>query len=369
MKKQLIPALVVTAATLGGFSASAYAAKDFPLFDIDSRRQELIRPEFAAIREGCLARKENLPEKGLEPVGTLQATETYGSDRSLNDFAWYMIVQGGRALAGDKKAAEDTGKTLLEWAHAKALEQTPEHYDPYYALKRALLPTITTYAIIRETMSAEEQKTLENWLDGLVRRVDAKFDGDVDRNNHRYLADSVLMLWGGFIGDKALYKKGIGRFETALSDMREDGALPLENRRGARALWYLRQSLADLTLMAEVARNNGDDLYGMEKDGRSLSLLMNHFLNGVYNPGIMLERSSENYIPGPSDNFLSPDMGFLDNRGRRHLLAFGEAYRLHAKEDFSRARFETLMRREVDDERPLMDDYIGGNATCFWAKP
>ncbi|MCB9982177.1 MAG: alginate lyase family protein [Rhodospirillales bacterium] len=370
MKKvQRIALIMLSGFVVNSFVLPSHAADRFPLFDIDQRREELTRPEFKDIREGCMAINEKMPDRELEPRNSLVATQGYGTDNGMNNFAWAMILQGGRALAGDKKADEAARKLLLDWANAKALEETPEHYDPYYALKRGLLPTITTFAIVRPQMSKDEQETVKAWLDGLVRRVDATFDGDVDENNHRYLADSVLMLWGGYIGDKRLYKKGVERFEAALADMQADGALPLEDRRGARALWYLRQSLADFTLMAEVGRNKGDDLYALEKNDRSLALLMNHFLNGVQNQGVMLERASENYIPGPSNDFLNPDMGFLDNRGRRHLLAFGEAYRLHAQNEFSRARLETLMLREVDEERPLMDDYIGGNATCFWARP
>ena len=58
-----------------------------------------------------------------------------------------------------------------------------------------------------------------------------KFDGDVDHNNHRYLADSVLMAWGAYTGDQKFYDIGEKGFMRALGDARADGSLPLETRR------------------------------------------------------------------------------------------------------------------------------------------
>ena len=47
--------------------------------------------------------------------------------------------------------------------------------------------------------------------------------------------------------------------------MDKEGALPLETRRGARALWYIRQAITDLSVIAEIYERNGDDLYGLKK--------------------------------------------------------------------------------------------------------
>lgn len=358
--------------TVGLMSSSAMAAGTGGLFDVAKRKAELATPAFAEIRKACMAQDISQPDDEMpKPIDGLKETEGYGTDRGMSEFSWFIMIHGGRALAGDKASEDIIKSSLLAWADADALSQTQEVHDAYYALKRALLPMIVSYTIVKDSMSKEERKKVEDWIDPLVRRVDKKFDGDVDMNNHRYLADSVLTLWGNVVNANDLYKKGRERFDIFLDQMQPDGTLPLETRRGARGLWYIRQSIADMTLIAEVYDRNGDNLYGMTKDGKSLSLLTNYFVSAVRSPLIILPDSSENYIPGPSDNFLSQDLEVLERRGgKRHYMAFSHLYLKHyGTEEFSASRLNALMKETGFKELPLIDDYIGGNATCFWGTP
>ncbi len=341
------------------------------LFDVAARKEQLKKPEYAAIREACMAPEKSVDDEIPEPVDGLKETEGYGTDRSVSEYAWFMLVHGGRALADNPDSAKLVKKGLLTWADANALSETEKVHDAYYALKRALLPIMVSYTIVKADMTKEERKKIEQWIDPLVRKVDHKFDGDVDLNNHRYLADSVLTLWGDLIGDKGLYKKGKERFEIALDQMRPDGSLPLETRRGARALWYMRQSVADLTLIAEIYARNGEDLYSLKRDGKSLPLMVNYFVSAVRSPKLILQYASENYIPGPSKNFLKQDMDFLATRGgRRHYMAFSHIYIHHfGLTETSSARLNGLMQETGFNELPLIDDYVGSNATCIWGQP
>ncbi|MCC6597504.1 MAG: alginate lyase family protein [Alphaproteobacteria bacterium] len=365
--------LLGMAALLSTFVVTAPAsAKSVDLFDVKARRAELQKPEFATIRAACMAQDISQPDEKIPaPVEGLKETEGYGTDRSMSDFAWFIMIHGGRALAGDEKSESLVKNALLQWSGAKALQETEEVHDAYYALKRALLPTIVSYTIVREGMSSAERKQVEDWLDPLVRRVDKKFDGDVDHNNHRYLADSVLTLWGSIAGDSELYNKGRERYEIALDQMKPDGALPLETRRGARSLWYMRQSVADLGLIAEIYDRNGDDLYGLERDGKSLPLLANYLVSAIRAPLVVIPDASENVIPGPSPDFMAQDLEFLARRGgRRHYMGFSHFYiRHYGLKELSAARLNALMQETGFKELPLIDDYTGGNATCFWGQP
>jgi poly(beta-D-mannuronate) lyase len=352
----------------------AMAASSGALFDIQKRRAQLQTPEFSSIRDYCMATKkikqpvENMPE----PIPALKPTKEYGTDHSMEDFNYYLMIHSGRALAGDKGSEKLVADALLAWAKAGALLQTEENYDPYYALKRGLLPIITSYEIIRPSLSTQEADLIRDWIDTLVRRIDVIFNKEVDQNNHRYLADAVVTLWGDVIGDVKLYDKGKERFLAALSQMTDEGALPMEVRRGARALWYVRQSLANLTLIAQVYKRNGESLYTYQQGKASLPLLMNYFITGVRYPFTVLQSASQNHIPGPSANFLEQDMGMLKRRGHgRHYMAFAEMYLAPEAEteSISRQRLDTLMRKTAFQELPLIDEFAGGNATCFWGVP
>ncbi len=347
------------------------AVEPSAIFDVAARRAELQHPAFAPARKACMAEAYKINIKKLAtPIPELKKTKEYGTDQSATDFSWAMMVLSGRALAGDAASERDLSSLLISWAKAKAFVRSKEDYDPYYALKRLLLPTIAAYSVVGHNMNPADSKIVHDWLDGLSRRMNATFDGDVDHNNHRYLADSVLMAWGQYSADDALYRKGIERFQEALEQANPDGGLPLETRRGARATWYMRQSLSSLTVMAEIARLHGDDLYGEHEDGKSIDTIMDYFLSAVYNPLVILPEASANYIPGPSDNYLVQEHGMLDRRShQRHYMAFTEAYLRYHPESFAAARLRQLMDNRGFKERPLIDEFSGGNATCFWWKP
>lgn len=334
-------------------------------FDVMKRRAELQQPQFSAAKSACLAANITLDDKFPEPVTGLHTTKDYGSDQRSAEFAWYAMVLGGRSLAGDGTSTADLQKLLVTWAKAGAFLQSDEAHDTYYALKRTMIPIIVNYSIIAYTMNTQEQQIVEKWIDAVVRRVDKKFDGDVDHNNHRYLADSALMAWGAFIEDRQLYEIGLEGFKKALRDANKDGSLDLETRRGARALWYMRHALASLTLIAETAATHKDDLYSMSVGDVSLETIMNYFLNAHYAPITIKPLSAQNYIPGPSREYLTPDYGYADTRGHgRHYMAFTEAYAHRA--GFSAERTKLLIQNRLAEQRPLIDEYFGGNGSCFF---
>jgi poly(beta-D-mannuronate) lyase len=216
---------------------------------------------YAAVKRACLAEAIALPKDAPRPFDALQPTAAYGSDHRAQEFSWQVMVMTGRALAGDAVSEAALRQILAEWAKADALMQTAPAQDSYYALKRAVLPLILGFAVIRDGwMDEAEAGFVHAWIDRLVRKMDHSFGGDVDHNNHRYLTDSVLMAWGSLNDDAALYAKGRAGYLYALEQATAEGVLPLEARRGSRAGWYLRHALASLTVMAAIAEARGDAL-------------------------------------------------------------------------------------------------------------
>ncbi|MGO4386521.1 alginate lyase family protein [Microvirga sp. 2YAF29] len=364
--KRFIAILTMTVLSAG----SSFAQSARPgLFDVEQRRAALTQPALANIRAACLAIPRDAAWNSLKPIPGLKTTEGYGTDGAANDYAWAVMVLTGRALAGDAASEAALRDFYLGWAKAKAFEKTEVENDAYYALKRILLPTIVGYSVIQKGLDDEQRRIIANWIDPLVRKVDWIFDGTVDHNNHRYLTDSVLMAWGAVTGDEALYAKGQDRYRTILSETRVDGSLPLETRRGSRALWYMRQSLASMTVMAEIAAARGTDLYGMHDGNGSFDRVLSYLLNGLVEPNVVLAYASENYIPGDDADFRKPDLGFMTKRGHgRHYMAWAEAYLAHERPGLASKRLKALFARSLRNERPLIDEFVGGNATCIWGR-
>lgn len=350
--------------------AQAHAGANV-LFDISARTKQLKDADYAFARQSCLSVGENNDAvQAPEPIDALKETEGYGSDNRAEDFSYFVMAQGGRALAGDAKAAQGLKDGLLLWAKANAIAKSKESHDTYYAMKRVLLPVIVNYSIVMDDMTQEQRAQVDAWLEPLVMRVGKYFGGDVDVNNHRLLADSVQMAWGALKDNKDMFNMGMHRYKAALKDMRPDGTLPLETRRGARATWYMRHALTSLVVIAEIAQTAGEDVYELSHEKRTLDTMMGAFLDMVNTPLFALPYAAENYIPGPSEDYMVQDDGFLKRRpNKRHYMAFAEAYLSHGVESFNQQRLNKLMSHTALKERPLLDDYVGGNATCFFWQP
>lgn len=339
-------------------------------FNVATRKAELQKPEYAKAREYCLAANIEVPKKIPAPIKSLYAKEGYGNDNRMEPFTLYVMILGGRALAGDETSAASLRELLLSWAKADSLWRTAAADKSYYPLQRYMIPVLINFAIVAEGYNSEDLDTVEAWLDKVMRPLGKHFGGDVDHNNHRYLADSAVMAWGAYSGDDKLYQQGLKGYEIALKEALSDGRLPLETRRGARASWYMRHALANLTLMAEIARQHGDDLYHKKAGNISLDSIMNQFVTGGHADISILPDAAMNYKPGPSFEYFYPDNGYLVNRGQgRQYMAFAEAYMANHKSFASLRLRQWLNRAGSLKQRPFIDDYFGGNGTCFFWQP
>ncbi len=349
------------------FASAAFAAP--VIFDTEERKAQLQTAAYAEAKKYCLAANVKWDGKLPSPISGLKTTDGYGSDNRPAKFTWYVMVLTGRSLAGDAKATNDLKEGLLSWSKEGAFLQSDTAHDTYYALKRYMLPVVIALSAVDSQLSSSERSQIVKWIDAIVPRLDKKFDGDVDDNNHRYLADSVLMAWGAYKKDARLINIGRQGFMRALADARADGSLPLETRRGARAVWYMRHALSSLVTIAEIDRLLGGNLYNATSNGNSLASLMNYFITASRAPLVVLEHAAENYIPGPHKDYLEQDTDYMRRRGHdRHYMAFAEPYIL--RNNLSSMRLDILMQQETKwRQRPYIDEYVGGNASCFYWKP
>ncbi|HET6521275.1 MAG TPA: alginate lyase family protein [Geminicoccaceae bacterium] len=347
------------------------------LFDPEARAETL-----AGMPEG---RRRALCEAGFErwpvhkPVKKVAAPKDYGGDVRSEPFAWTVMNAAAAAFGlDDGDAREALIANLERWAKGDALTRLGNRRpDTYYSLDRTLLPTIVAYGLVREHPDLEKarQKRIHSWLKHLVRMRGVKRDDDTtgpitDSNNHRYLRDGVTMAWGALVGDDDRFREGIEGYLAALADMRRDGSLPLETMRGARALWYQRHAIASLVAIAEMAAVQGYDLYGVEIEGRSLHRAIRFLVDGIADQTIVWPYAEANQSPGPFENYRVQDLSFLAPRGHgRHYMAWIEAYAAR----FPDRPESRSLRRQLDEfepnRRPMIDEYSGGNTSCFFAPP
>ena len=296
------------------------------------------------------------------------------TDNASEPFAWAVMTDAAAALAGDGAAAQRLTLLLDRWARDNALWRGDRRdINRNYALDRTLLPVIVGYAILRDRpdLPAATRQRIETWLGRLVgSRLPPPEDSVTRRNNHHYLRGSVDIAWGALVGDTRLFRAGVAAYRDALGELRPDGSLPLETARGARALWYQRHAIASLVVIAEIAANQGLDLYGLTENGRGIHDAIAFLLAGIQDPGRVAPYAAANANPGVAGDPGDQDLGFLERRGHdRRYMAWVEIYaaRFPGRPE-SRRLLELLAERDPDF-RPMLDEYSGGATTCFFAPP
>jgi poly(beta-D-mannuronate) lyase len=181
------------------------------------------------------------------------------------------------------------------------------------------------------------------------------------------------MAWGALAGDDAYFREGLVAFDMALADMRADGSLPLETRRGSRALWYQRHAIASLVAIAEMGAVQGRNLYARERDGRSLHTAVRFLLDAIDDAGLVrryADRGDKDPAAGAEEEPDGQDLGFLVRRGHgRHYMAWAEVYVARFPGRDESRRLLRLLRDSEPDFRPMLDDYSGGSMSCLFATP
>lgn len=345
------------------------------------RQQRLawLQRQDAAVRERlCGAKVQRWPS--YKARTTVRWVEGYGGDEKSEPFAWTVMLAAADAFGtGDPEARRALVALLQRWARGRALTKL-EVDDPasHYVVERTLLPAIVAYGLLLHDNAEVPQpvrRLIGEWLDGLVQRSRAHrirlgSDDSSARNNHAHLAASVLMAWGGLTNDPELVETAIAVYRRAIADMRPDGSFPLETMRGARALWYQRHALASLVTIAAMAEVQGIDLWSYRVGERDIHTAVRFLLDGIRDPRVVWKYARENVNPGPFTNWMVQDLGFMKRRGHgRHYMAWAEIYLARFPD---RPESKDLAAALADFEpnfRPMVDDYSGGNTTCFFYEP
>ncbi|MEJ5231190.1 MAG: alginate lyase family protein [Geminicoccaceae bacterium] len=340
------------------------------LVDPVVRRAELrAAPEARAL---CAA--DDLQLRSWPPPGPIGPRDGHATDTRLNPLAWLVMRAAAASLVDtERPSAAELARALDRWARADALLLPPTaDATAYFAVNRFLFPTIVGWALIRDApeVPASARRRIEAWLGRLAEASRARLEGQrpdeiTARNNHAYLAASAITAWGALAGEDSAFALGLEVYRRALGEMRADGSLPLETGRGARALWYQRQAIASLVALAELAALQGHDLFGLEREGRSLHRAIRFLLDAIDEPERVLPYAAENRNPGPSADWRRQDLSFLSRRGHdRHYMAWVEIYRARFPDREETRRLEALLRRD-GDPRPLVDEFAGGNLSCL----
>jgi poly(beta-D-mannuronate) lyase len=114
---------------------------------------------------------------------------------------------------------------------------------------------------------SEQERHILPWIVKVVQQTMDYYDtrrrketGDAE-NNHLYWAGVEVSAAGIAANNRTLFDWGIDTYRVGVGEIEPDGSLPLEMKRGQRALHYHLFAAAPLVYLAEFGEDNGLDLY------------------------------------------------------------------------------------------------------------
>ncbi|MFP5230865.1 MAG: alginate lyase family protein [Acidobacteriota bacterium] len=99
------------------------------------------------------------------------------------------------------------------------------------------------------------------WIVGVTRQTIDFYDSSHADNNHLYWAGVEAVAAGVAANDRKLFDWAVSAYRTGIAQIQPDGSMPLEMRRGQRALHYHLFALSPLVYIAEFGQVNGLHLY------------------------------------------------------------------------------------------------------------
>jgi poly(beta-D-mannuronate) lyase len=172
---------------------------------------------------------------------------------------------------GNRAAAECAASLLESAAEQQALAGHMDGHQAYYEQGSNLGAWAIAFLKVRGSggVTDEQSQKITVWLKKLAWDNRAYYDARQQRRapNDAY---SHHLYWAGFAiaaaaiagDDHALFNWAMNAYKQGVSDIRDNGTLPIEMNRGQLALRSHLRSLAALVMLAEFGEVNGMDLYG-----------------------------------------------------------------------------------------------------------
>lgn len=139
----------------------------------------------------------------------------------------------------------------------------------YYVQGWVIGALAIAYLKVRDSglvLPAQEHEILP-WIVKVVQQTETYYDtrqqqgkGDAE-NNHLYWAGVEISAAGIAVNNRQLFDWGMNAYNAGVAEIESDGSLPLEMRRGQRALHYHLYAVAPLVYLAEFGKDNGLNSY------------------------------------------------------------------------------------------------------------
>ena len=285
----------------------------------------------------------------IEPILKVKAPIGYGLDDrydyALSRFTNFTFPCSG----GNIEACEHVKNTILNWAKANAAKRTGpsdhegRHWNDTLTVNLYVAsPMLAAYSFAKQIISIpkEEDRIIKNWFKKIVKKnqhllYGKTYDyggasGTPKRAHNHALSSAVAhMQLGILIDNDKEFKKAFRNYESAIKHQRKDGSLPIEVRRGGRAMFYQGRAMNALAVIAIIAEHQGYNIWELDFKGKNYHNLVKFFIDFTENNELVFKYAKENRAPGPAKNYKVQDLKSNSGSNWGWLYAYASRFPDH----------------------------------------
>ena len=285
----------------------------------------------------------------IEPILKVKAPIGYGLDDrydyALSRFTNFTFPCSG----GNIEACEHVKNTILNWARANAAKRTRpsdhegRHWNDTLTVNLYVAsPMLAAYSFAKQIISIpqEEDRIIKNWFKKIVKKnqhllYGKTYDyggasGTPKRAHNHALSSAVAhMQLGILIDNDKEFKKAFRNYESAIKHQRKDGSLPIEVRRGGRAMFYQGRAMNALAVIAIIAEHQGYNIWELDFKGKNYHNLVKFFIDFTENNELVFKYAKENRSPGPAKNYKVQDLKSNSGSNWGWLYAYASRFPDH----------------------------------------
>ncbi len=285
----------------------------------------------------------------IEPILKVKAPTGYGLDDrydyALSRFTNFTFPCSG----GNKEACVHVKNTILNWAKADAAKRTGpsdhegRHWNDTLTVNLYVAsPMLAAYSFAKQVTSVpeEEDRIIKDWFKKIVKKnqhllYDKTYDsggasGTPKRAHNHALSSAVAhMQLGILIDSDKEFKKAFRNYEATIRYQRKDGSLPIEVRRGGRAMFYQGRAMNALAVIAIIAEHQGYNIWDLDFKGKNYHNLVKFFIDFTENNEIVFKYAKENRFPGPAKNYKVQDLKSNSGSNWGWLYAYASRFPDH----------------------------------------
>ncbi|MGA3081603.1 MAG: alginate lyase family protein [Terracidiphilus sp.] len=273
-----------------------------------------------------------------EPYYNVQDVAAWGANRYL--------------VTGDPLEAACVIHALLPWAQSKALLNYNAKDDMvvWFQSTWTVASLSLSVSVIRAepALNPAERDQVIAWLRAAAQKAVSESRGPssgTERNNHFFWRGLAATAAGVISKDDNLFAAGLRTYATAIGEIDSRGAFPLEMERHELALHYQAFAIEPLVMIAELARRQGIDIYGVEENKHRLRDAVVFLSKAMADPTLVKKYASETQQ-------IAPDL-----EAGSQLLAWVEFWNLR----FADPSWQGVL------QKPFYAARLGGNTTLYVA--